>query len=260
MIVLNREHEEFYKHLNLSDPALVIQPGNRGTASAILYALLRLVKIGHRGSVVIFPSDHYISDDPRFMTYRSSLESDAALSRENRPAGSSRTAAGKPIRMDRTGAGSGLRSGGDRAHYTCARLLGETTSRLGFEAVAARLSLEYFRNCCRHQHPFGPTRKGLPRTLCIFGPLVSIIATPQEQHAIEHAYRRIDTHDFSAAIQSETGARLDVLPVNGVEWDDLGEPSRVLATLSRLDTHPRWVSTFESSPSFVETNYITQSK
>ncbi len=65
MTVLNCAHERFYGPL-LNEAELknfVIQPENRGTAPAILAALLRLLATGHTGPVAIFPSDHYVSDD-----------------------------------------------------------------------------------------------------------------------------------------------------------------------------------------------------
>src|ERR1700675_1569853 len=71
LTVLNRAHRQFYTPL-LSGTAsrnLFIQPENRGTAPAILCALLRLAETGHTGPVAIFPSDHYISDDSAFMLH-----------------------------------------------------------------------------------------------------------------------------------------------------------------------------------------------
>src|SRR5262249_17495091 len=48
---------------------LVIQPDNRGTAPAILYGLLRVSTMTAEGSVAIFPSDHYVSDDEAFARF-----------------------------------------------------------------------------------------------------------------------------------------------------------------------------------------------
>jgi len=47
----------------------VIQPENRGTAPAILLALLRVAALAPTGSVALFPSDHYVSDDRSFTTH-----------------------------------------------------------------------------------------------------------------------------------------------------------------------------------------------
>src|SRR5580658_3919201 len=71
LTVLNRSHREFYAPLLNVTPwqNLLIQPENRGTAPAILCALLRLIETGHTGPVAIFPSDHYVSDDSVFMRH-----------------------------------------------------------------------------------------------------------------------------------------------------------------------------------------------
>lgn len=47
----------------------MIQPENRGTAPAILLALLRVAALAPTGSVALFPSDHYVSDDRSFTTH-----------------------------------------------------------------------------------------------------------------------------------------------------------------------------------------------
>jgi mannose-1-phosphate guanylyltransferase len=52
-----------------SHPNFAVQPDNRGTAPAILFALFRLIKLGQQGTVAIFPSDHYVSDDHKFMSH-----------------------------------------------------------------------------------------------------------------------------------------------------------------------------------------------
>ena len=48
---------------------LVVQPANRGTTPAILYALLRIAAVDPTALVAFFPSDHYVSDDEGFMEH-----------------------------------------------------------------------------------------------------------------------------------------------------------------------------------------------
>lgn len=71
LIVLSESQKRFYTPL-LRDTAqtnLVVQPQNRGTAVAILYAFFRLIRQGRRGTVAIFPCDHYVSHDRQFMLH-----------------------------------------------------------------------------------------------------------------------------------------------------------------------------------------------
>jgi len=68
-VVVNRAHERFYTPLlaDLRTRLVVAQPENRGTAPAILYALLVLAaRQAAADAVVFYPSDHFVSDDAAF--------------------------------------------------------------------------------------------------------------------------------------------------------------------------------------------------
>jgi hypothetical protein len=69
--VLTASHARFYRPLleGLGQGHLAIQPEKRGTAPAILYALMRLKKLAPKCSVAMFPSDHFVDDDRRFMRH-----------------------------------------------------------------------------------------------------------------------------------------------------------------------------------------------
>jgi mannose-1-phosphate guanylyltransferase len=69
--VISRAHERFYSPLISQNilGSLAIQPAGRGTAAAILFGLLRLSHSRRIGTVAIFPSDHYVSNDMIFMRH-----------------------------------------------------------------------------------------------------------------------------------------------------------------------------------------------
>jgi mannose-1-phosphate guanylyltransferase len=69
LYVVNRVHEPYYGRILADTNAanLVVQPRNTGTAPAILYSLLRIAAADPQAIVAFFPSDHYVSDDWRFM-------------------------------------------------------------------------------------------------------------------------------------------------------------------------------------------------
>jgi len=69
--ILTRTQERFYRPMvgEAPSPNLVIQPENRGTAPAILYALLRLAKVDSSARVALFPCDHFVDDDREFMRH-----------------------------------------------------------------------------------------------------------------------------------------------------------------------------------------------
>src|SRR5258708_5550845 len=69
--VLTRHHAPYYQEIVSGAPAssFLIQPENRGTATAVLYALLGDARRRPWGPVVILPSDHWVSDDAAFMAH-----------------------------------------------------------------------------------------------------------------------------------------------------------------------------------------------
>ncbi|HEX7774120.1 MAG TPA: sugar phosphate nucleotidyltransferase, partial [Pyrinomonadaceae bacterium] len=71
MIVVTQKHRLFYESLadEISSGLLLEQPVNKGTAPAILYALLRVAAKSPNAVVALFPSDHYFADDEEFMSH-----------------------------------------------------------------------------------------------------------------------------------------------------------------------------------------------
>src|ERR1043166_2745818 len=71
LIVVTQKHRRFYEPLahEISPRLLVEQPANKGTAPAILYALLRVAAKSPKAIVALFPSDHFFADDEEFMSY-----------------------------------------------------------------------------------------------------------------------------------------------------------------------------------------------
>jgi mannose-1-phosphate guanylyltransferase len=71
LLVVTEKHERFYQPLTeaLSKELVVAQPDSKGTAPAILYALLRVAARSPKAIVGLFPSDHYFADDQAFMSH-----------------------------------------------------------------------------------------------------------------------------------------------------------------------------------------------
>src|SRR5215813_7576591 len=71
LFVVTEKHRRFYESLRHTvSPLLVLeQPENKGTAPAILYALMRVAAKSPRAIVALFPSDHFFADDEEFMSH-----------------------------------------------------------------------------------------------------------------------------------------------------------------------------------------------
>jgi mannose-1-phosphate guanylyltransferase len=243
--VLNRQHERFYKPLTFTrfDTNLAVQPINRGTAPAILFALFRLIRLGQRGTVAIFPSDHYVSDDVKFMSHVEAGAMAAAVHRARIvllgiPADRPETQYGwiepeKPIEPGTA----------DSSDVLPVRRFWEKPS----PELATRLwKCGFFWNSfvlvARITALIDLFARASPRLYIAFAQLLSAFGTAAECDAIDRLYSSISSESFADRILVEFAQDLSVLPVHGVIWNDLGDPSRVLATLDHLGIRPRWLA------------------
>ena len=236
--ILNRAHEGFYSSLFCGSRSrnVLIQPENRGTASAILYALIRLVESGFKGTVAIFPSDHHVDDDTVFMDHVSF----AFLALDVSP----RLNILLGIKPDRPETEhSWIEPDGNviatHPPFEPIRQVRHFRAKPS-PAIAHDL---YGRDCLWNSFIMVANAeilllliaRALPRLYRSFARLRSAIGTIREEDVVRQVYRDIAPTDFSSQVLACFPDELAVLPVAGVNWSDLGEPKRLLEVLPMCD-------------------------
>ena len=68
------------------------------------------------------------------------------------------------------------------------------------------------------------------------------LGTAGEANATAALYSQLPSSNFSEQVLARRTSNLALLPVRGVAWSDLGEPSRVLASLARIGHQPEWAA------------------
>jgi mannose-1-phosphate guanylyltransferase len=234
-VVVTRAHQRFYAPLlaERPSPRLVVQAKNVGTAPAILYGLLHTARVGPAASVAVFPSDHHVSDDRRFMAHVDSAF-DAVAARPDLVVllGIAPDAAeteygwiepGDPIVAGRPGGLFRVRRFWEKPSLPVAQaLLAKECLWNSFVMVAHTATL------------LTMVYDAIPGLWDTFGPLRAVLGTPAEERVAREAYARTHARDFSREVLAARPPNLAVLPVRGVEWTDLGDPRRALATLARV--------------------------
>ncbi len=85
----------------------------------------------------------------------------------------------------------------------------------------------------------------VPELYDLFAEFSGTLGTEFETEAVEKIYRAIAPVDFCKSVLSaHAGYDVSVLPVSGLYWNDLGNSSRVLATIARLGLRPKWMAQF----------------
>ena len=235
---VTRAHEEYFLP-SLADrlSQTIVQPSNRGTAPAILSALMRIAHTDPDATVVILPCDHYYSPENSFTT---TLESAFTIAEQR---SSSIVLLGiEPngpeveygwIEVGETIRGhSGLFQVGafqEKPPLTQAQTLLRNGSLWNTFVMVGRVSafLEMVR----------ATVPGLLQDMDSW----QATMTGEETQIPDAVYNRITSTDFSRQVLSAATDRLLALRLAGVEWSDLGDPYRVLVTLVEKNGYlPSW--------------------
>jgi len=239
--VLTRAHEPFYSPLTADLPSenLVIQPANRGTAVAILFGLMRLIDLRPISTVAIFPSDHYVSSDHIFMHHV-----DAAISAVS-------TLPSKVVLLgipaDRPESDYGWIEPAEQLSqpihgvepiFRIRRFWEKPPPQLAADLWSRGMLWNSFVVVAQVSALIDVFAKMIPRLYLSFSQIRAMLNTSAETDVIDKLFSDLPSLSFSEVILAGCPSELSVLPTTGVEWNDLGEPSRVMATLAKIDVLP----------------------
>ena len=235
LIVVTRKHRRFYKPLanEISSNLLVEQPLNKGTAPAILYALLRIATKSPKAIVALFPSDHFFADDEEFMSHVD-VATDAVRAQPEtvillgitpfvpeteygwiEPQPSILASVEKSITRVRK--------------FWEKPSLGLATSLMGRDCL-----WNSFVMVGRVDALLNMTRAAMPEMYAAFAAITPTFETGAQDKALAELYSQIEDSNFSHQVLAVRPEDLMVMKVGDVGWSDLGEPNRVLSTLARI--------------------------
>lgn len=230
---LTKKHERFFEPLrqDVKRENLVVQPSNKGTAPAILYSLLRVAAQTPQATVAFFPSDHYFSDDAEFMrqvekAFRFAERNSQAIILLGLEAEKPETAYGwiepaESVFGEVAGAVSRVARFWEKPSFEAAgELLKKGCLWNSFVMVGA---VEAFLSAVKRAQPE------------LFAAFAEIsVGAVTEANQINALYQQLSEVNFSHEVLEKSVGSLYVLRVGGVGWSDLGEPQRVLRTLSGI--------------------------
>ena len=241
LVMFTRTHRTFYQPLldSLIPQHILVQPQNRGTAPAIQYALLRLASLDPAATVAIFPSDHYISDDRRFMacvdaafaavSVRSETVILLGIAPDDAETGYGWIEPTNPITARAPGTVSPVHRFWEKPSPEVAERLYAQGCLWNSFVMVGRVSA-FLRAIA----------STLPDICESFETLRPVLGSPAEETTLDALYAALPETNFSREVLAAKPSALGVLPVLDVHWSDWGEPSRVLATLGNIGIRPGW--------------------
>lgn len=230
LFVVTEKHHSFYQPLAMSKDLLVVQPDSKGTAPAILYALLRVAAKSPQATVALFPSDHYFADDEAFMSYVD-LAFDSVRSRPGVI-----TLLGIAPSVPETEYGwiepaASILSNAPRSISRVNRFWEKPNAEVARELMKRGCLWNSFVMVGRVDALLKMTRRALPDLFDAFTTVVPSFGTGTERFRVGSLYSKISESNFSHQVLAARCSDLAVMRVGDVGWSDLGEPSRLLSTL-----------------------------
>lgn len=235
---LNQEHRRFYSPLlaNVAPSRLIAQPANRGTAPAILYSLLRVAEISPQASVLLMPSDHYVTDEAALMRYV-----DRAFAIVERSPDLTLLLGIVPDKPETAYGwiepGQALGPGRDEV-FQVRRFCEKPSCQAAVRLMADRCLWNSFMIVGQISTLLRLFIATVPDLYFSFARIRPSVGTVFEADVAGRLYQRLRSSDFSKLVLEPAAADLSVMRLDDVGWSDLGEPHRIAEALSRIEgTH-----------------------
>ena len=242
MSVLTRAHERFYREeLPPANSQILVQPENRGTGVAITAAILRIIRSDIDAIVAFFPCDHYFTDDAAFaVTIRSAMD----------------FADEHPTSLVLLGAQADypeVEYGWIEPGQAIRDLPLSRVNRFWEKPSLQEAHALLRRGCLWNTFVTIGRAETFLELLCAEIPdVVSNIAAALTDKDLDSAYREVRTVDFSNAVLVPQPHRLLVVCDAISGWTDLGNPLRVIDTLTRNNIEPAWLIEMRSQAEVVK--------
>jgi mannose-1-phosphate guanylyltransferase len=237
MVIVNSDHLPFAADQLRALPRdnVIVQPCNRDTGPGLVFALEHVAQRDPNATIAVFPSDHFVDDDRKFVSYI-------------------RQAAWIVSRLPRKVVLLGIRPDHPESSYGYVTLSRRLRTNAA-EGVAFRVGAFV-------EKPGHDRARELLETGGLWNSFVMIFelqrmlelirhVIPAEVHRIDELrerrrtfaeiYEEIHPWNFSHRVLARIPHELVVVPVEGVHWSDWGTRASIEHTLMSLDRPPPWL-------------------
>ena len=242
VVVTTRSHAPFFSAElpESGGPTVLVQPRDRGTAAGVLLPAHWIARRDPHAMAAVFPSDHFVGDDRVFADHVRDL---AVVAR--RHPGRILLLGARP---DAPETGYGWIEPGDELDRApggglrrVARFWEKPSSETARSCMERGGLWNTFVMVARVSTLIAAGRRALPEIHERLARIRRFAGTDQEDSALEAAYARTPSANFSGDVLSAVPDVLAVSELPPVGWSDWGTPDRVIATLRREGIFPDWL-------------------
>lgn len=234
MVVVSPDHRQYVQDQLWDRPGgtVIFQPENRETLPGILLPLVHVLRQDPNSTVAVFPSDHFIWEETRFMEYVRV----AARVVDHYP----EQLVLLGVKPDTPEPEYGWIEPGEvileENGYISQRV------RSFHEKPRSDQGLTFFNEgylwntlvfVVKAATLYEMARAVAPRMVTYFDLLSFNLGMSGEQAVLQGMYSRMDSMNISKDLFQKSASQLLVLPVEGVGWSDWGQEERIIEALDR---------------------------
>ncbi|MDH3505028.1 MAG: sugar phosphate nucleotidyltransferase [Nitrospirota bacterium] len=247
--VIGRNHREFVNETLEGHRSghVILQPRNCGTAAGVFLPLTFVRAWDPEATVVIFPSDHFVFPEARFLeTVRRGIRASHILQDRLILFGVRPSHLELDYGWINVGGVLG-RSGG-----SCVRLAGSFLEKPdpmeGLQAMANGALWNTLVIVAKVSTLWKLGWQSLPGIMERFERLGARIGTVHEGETLQEIYQDMPSLDFSCELLQRVPEHLGVMELEEVLWSDWGKPERIVETLKTLGKKPAFPSEILQRP------------
>ncbi|PYN38210.1 MAG: hypothetical protein DME01_01445 [Candidatus Rokuibacteriota bacterium] len=242
VVVTQYSHAQ-YVDRELSDgaaPHVLLQPENRGTGTAILFAAHMIRRRDPEATIAVFPSDHYIREEDIFLAHVAEVVHFVERHPERLVLlGARPTSPESEYGWVRPGAVLGETSGGPIRRVQ--GFLEKPDAESVHRCMAAGWLWNTFAFVTNLPTLLAAGHEFLPDVDDRLSLIGAFSGSRHEGWAVRQAYSLMPTTDFSRAVLERCPTWLGVSQLPGLTWSDLGTPRSVVAIANSLPARPLWM-------------------
>ncbi|MBI3247688.1 MAG: NTP transferase domain-containing protein [Deltaproteobacteria bacterium] len=232
LVVVSRDHRDEVRQQLAHWPThnVIFQPANRDTGPGILLPLMHVTRRDPEATVAVFPSDHFIKDEKRFVeTAARAVAEVSGFPRELLLLG---------MTPDRVEDGYGWiepASAEAGQESSAVRKFWEKPSPADARALMARGALwNTFVFVAQSATLWRMFRRAAPDICNMFDTIRPMLSSPYATLLTAHVYETMPSLNFSSGVCESLASSLRVLPVPECGWSDWGSAERILASLRQI--------------------------
>lgn len=216
---------------------LVVQPANRDTAPGIFLPLTYVRGADPQGTVVIYPSDHFVHPEEKFLeavrhaVQAVDLVGERLIVLGMRPEGCNREYG--HLQLDRH-----LGEYGGHSLWTIKRFI----EKPGFQTAQEFTGNDVLWNTmvivAKVETLWNLGNRLLPSMMHLFETFQPAIGSPRERQVLEALYERMPVRNFSMDIMEQIPNSVAAFEVNDVTWSDWGRVERIAQSLGQMGKTP----------------------